>query len=134
MIGKAAPVDPLVPVGPRFRKPRYCVVIGRRWRAVAPSEGAERLLPGAQAGFSATGYCPGFYPNQYYNGIGALEHPGAGMPISRVSDNLMPVPATDPRGIAAPLAVPLSLRGINQIRQPATLVVWPSTGQVGLYE
>ena len=53
MIGKAAAVDPLVPVGPRFRKPRFGVIIGRRRHAVTPSEGAERLLAGAQAGLGA---------------------------------------------------------------------------------
>jgi len=46
----------------------------------------------------------------------------------------MPVPARDPRGVAAPLAVPLSLRGVRQIRQPATLVVWPSVTSAGIYE
>jgi hypothetical protein len=53
MIGKAAAVDPLVPVGARFRKPGFGVVIGRRRRAIAPSEGAERLLASAQAGLGA---------------------------------------------------------------------------------
>ena len=53
MIGKAAAADPLVPVRPRLRKPRFGVIIGRRRRAVAPSEGAERLLAGAQAGLGA---------------------------------------------------------------------------------
>src|SRR5512133_3230953 len=53
MIGKAAAVDPLVPVGPRYRKPRLGVIIGRRRRAVAPSEGAERLLAGAQSSLGA---------------------------------------------------------------------------------
>ena len=56
------------------------------------------------------------------------------MPISYQSDNLMPVPATDPRGVAAPLAIPLKLRGKRQIGQPATLVVWPQSGTAQLYE
>ena len=88
----------------------------------------------AQGGKSYTAYCPGFYPNQYWARPEASYWPGAGMPISVSSDNLMPVPARDPRGVAAPLAVPLSLRGVRQIRQPATLVVWPSVTSAGIYE
>ena len=88
----------------------------------------------AMGGYSFTSYCPGFYPNQYWARPQGQYWPGAGMPVSRESDNLMPVPATDPRGVPAPLAVPLSLRGVRQIRQPATLVVWPDATSAGLYE
>ena len=80
----------------------------------------------AMGGFSFTDFCPGHYPNLYWARPEANYWPGAGMPISYNSDNLMPVPATDPRSVPAPLAVPLSLRGVNQIRQPASLVQWPS--------
>ena len=66
------------------------------------------------------------YPNKYWARPERSFWPGAGMPISVMSDNLMPVPATDPRGVPAPLAVPLSLRGVRQIRQPAALIQWPS--------
>jgi hypothetical protein len=52
--------------------------------------------------------------------------PGAGQPVSVASDNLMPVPATDPRGVPARLAVPLMIRGQRQIRQPASVVTWPA--------
>jgi hypothetical protein len=80
----------------------------------------------AMGGFSFTAYCPGFYPNQYWARPEAAYHPGAGMPVSVFSDNLMPVPATDPRGVPAPLQVPVSLRGNQQIRQPPTLIQWPA--------
>lgn len=80
----------------------------------------------AQGGYSFTAYCPGFYPNLYWALPEASYWPGAGQPISVMSDNLMPIPATDPRGIPAPMSVPLSQRGVNQIRQPATLIQWPS--------
>lgn len=80
----------------------------------------------AQGGLSYTSYCPGFYPNLYYARPQAAYWPGAGMPVSYRSDNLMPVPAADPRGVAAPLQVPITMRGVRQIRQPAALVQWPS--------
>jgi len=80
----------------------------------------------AQGGYSFTANCPGWYPNQYWARPEAAYWPGAGMPVSYRSDNLMPVPARDPRSVAAPLQVPLSLRGVQQIRQPANLVQWPS--------
>lgn len=80
----------------------------------------------AMGGYSFTGNCPGFYPNLYWARPQREYWPGAGMPVSVMSDNLMPVPATDPRSVAAPLAVPLYNLGINQIRQPPALVQWPS--------
>lgn len=80
----------------------------------------------AMGGSSYSAYCPGFFPNLYWAGPEPSYWPGAGMPISVQSDNLMPVPASDPRGVAAPLQTPLSLRGAKQIRQPASLVQWPS--------
>jgi hypothetical protein len=80
----------------------------------------------AMGGFSYTANCPGFYPNLYYARPEASYWPGAGMPVSTHSDNLMPVPAQDPRGVAAPLQVPVRMRGNKQIRQPANLVQWPS--------
>lgn len=81
----------------------------------------------AQMGLSRTNDAPNvFYPNLYFARPQGQFWPGAGMPVSRLSDNLMPVPATDPRGIPAVLAVPLSQRGNQQIRQPATLVQWPN--------
>ena len=83
----------------------------------------------AMGGSSYTSYCPGFYPNLYYAAYAGHYYPGAGMPISPWSDNLMPVPAADPRGVAAPLQTPLSLRGVRQIRQPANLVQWPGMHQ-----
>jgi len=79
----------------------------------------------AMGGYSFTANCPGHYPNQYWARPQGQYWPGAGMPVSRESDNLMPVPATDPRGLNAPLQVPLTHRGVKQIRQPANLIQWP---------
>lgn len=80
----------------------------------------------AMGGYSFTANCPGFYPNQYWARPQGQYWPGAGMPVSVMSDNLMPIPATDPRSVAAPLAVPLSTRGVRNIPQPPALVQWPS--------
>ena len=84
----------------------------------------------AQMGISRSVDAPNqIYPNQYWARPEPAYWPGAGMPISVQSDNLMPVPAADPRGVAAPLQTPLSLRGVRQIRQPANLVQWPGVHQ-----
>lgn len=93
--------------------------------------------PGDMAlmGVSRSGDAPNaFYPNQYWARPEAGYWPGAGMPVSYQSDNLMPVPATDPRGVPAPLAVPLDSRRVQgftggQIRWPANLIQWPSVNQ-----
>ena len=83
----------------------------------------------AQMGLSRSGDAPNLiYPNQYWARPELGYWPGAGMPISYQSDNLMPVPATDPRSIPAPLQVPLAMRGNQQITQPAVLIQWPSYG------
>jgi hypothetical protein len=80
----------------------------------------------AMGGYSFTANCPGHYPNLYWARPQGQYWPGAGMPVSVASDNLMPVPATDPRSVNAPLQVPLNLQGAKQIKQPATLIQWPS--------
>lgn len=84
------------------------------------------IITRQQGGLSYTDNCPGFYPNLYWARAQGQFWPGAGMPVSVRSDNLMPVPATDPRSVPAPLQVPISMRGQRQIRQPFTLVQWPS--------
>ena len=79
----------------------------------------------AQMGLSRTSDAPGmFLPNLYYARPERDFWPGAGMPVSVRSDNLMPVPAVDPRGIPARLAAPIVKRGSRQVRQPASTPVW----------
>ena len=83
----------------------------------------------AQAGISRSSDAPdAFYPNQYWARPERAYWPGAGMPVSVQSDNLMPVPATDPRGIGAIMAEALGIArslGITQIKQYPHLAVWP---------
>jgi hypothetical protein len=64
------------------------------------------------------------YPNLYFARPQRAYWPGAGMPVSVQSDNLMPVPAADPRGIPARLATPIVQRGQVQIRQPQAMPTW----------
>lgn len=72
---------------------------------VIPSSDAGDL---AQAGLSRSSDAPNLiYPNLYFVGT-PDEVPGAGMPISRASDNLMPVPAVDPRGIPSSQFMPVN--------------------------
>jgi hypothetical protein len=81
----------------------------------------------AQMGLSRSSDAPNsIRPNLYYARPERSFWPGAGMPISVQSDNLMPVPATDPRGVPARLSMPIVQRGGRQIRQPARLMTWPN--------
>ena len=70
------------------------------------------------------------WPNLYFeanlDGSGTM---GPVTPVRIYSDNLMPVPAADPRGIPARLAQPIAQRYNRQIRQPPVLVMWPSANQ-----
>lgn len=79
----------------------------------------------ALAGRSTSGEAANFiFPNLYWARPQGQFWPGAGMPVSVNSDNLMPVPAADPRGIPANLSVPVLLRGRQQIPMPAALPRW----------
>ena len=79
----------------------------------------------AQAGLSRSSDATDIvYPNLYYARPQGQFWPGAGMPVSVRSDNLMPVPAVDPRGTVANLSVPVIIRGQRQIVQPAQQPRW----------
>jgi hypothetical protein len=88
-------------------------------------------LPGgpvAQAlmGTARSSDAPAFFlPNLYFARPQRDFWPGAGMPVSVDSDNLMPVPATDPRGIPARLASPPSRRGRRDLRSVPPVISWP---------
>jgi len=88
--------------------------------------GVEQSRSGqAQMGLSRTSDAPAmFLPNLYWARPDREFWPGAGQPVRVRSDNLMPVPATDPRGVPARLARPIALRGGRQIRQPGAYPVW----------
>jgi hypothetical protein len=80
----------------------------------------------AQAGTSRSCDAPNFIlPNLYYARPQRSFWPGGGMPVSVNSDNLMPVPATDPRGIPARLAQPVNQRGSRQIAAIPRVLSWP---------
>lgn len=79
----------------------------------------------AQAGLSRSSDAPNvFYPNLYFARPQRAFWPGAGQPVSVQSDNLMPVPAADPRGIPARMASPILQRGQKAIRQPQAQPRW----------
>ena len=48
------------------------------------------------------------------------------MPVSVQSDNLMPVPATDPRAVQARMSAPIVQRGPRQIKARPTVTSWPA--------
>jgi len=68
-----------------------------------------------------------FLPNLYYTRWAGHYYPGAGMPVSVRSDNLMPVPAADPRGIPAVLQTPLTMRGPRQVKSFPSVIGWPAS-------
>jgi hypothetical protein len=109
-------------------------VTGQPGTVVIPVDTAGTLPHGgivgnAMMGLSRSGDSPdSFRPNLYFARPQRQFWPGAGMPISVRSDNLMPVPATDPRGIPARLARPIVQRGARQIQQPARVTTWPAWG------
>jgi hypothetical protein len=79
----------------------------------------------AQAGLSRSSDAPNYiYPTLYYARPQRQFWPGAGMPVSVQSDNLMPVPAADPRGIPARMAMPIVQRGQKQIAWPQAQPRW----------
>jgi len=81
----------------------------------------------AMSGLSRSGDAPNwFLPNQYWARPEAAYWPGAGMPVSTVSDNMMPVPAADPRGVPAVLQTPFNYRGQRQVQTTPALISWPS--------
>lgn len=99
--------------------------------ATIPGGGAETPSPGgAMMGLSRSGDSPDrFYPQLYFAKPQREFWPGAGMPVSVRSDNLMPVPATDPRGVPAVLQVAVNngaTRGQAQIQARPLLPSWPN--------
>jgi hypothetical protein len=93
---------------------------------VAPVIPSPDIGDAANMGLSRSGDAPNwFLPNLYYARPQRAFWPGAGMPVSVRSDNLMPVPATDPRGIPARLSMPIVQRGQAQIKQRPPVTVWP---------
>jgi hypothetical protein len=79
----------------------------------------------AQMGLSRRQDAPdAIWPNLYWARPQRAYYPGAGMPVSVQSDNLMPVPATDPRGIPSTLYMPARNRRGSNIAQPALITRW----------
>lgn len=86
----------------------------------------------AQMGRSRSSDAPQvFYPQLWYqrkltrqNVVGYHRPAAPGPGICIYSNNLMPVPAVDPRGVPARLARPISQRGGREIGQPRVLPGW----------
>lgn len=86
----------------------------------------------ALMGLSRSGDAPNmFYPNLYYARPERMFWPGAGMPVSVQSDNLLPVPAADPRGIPSTQYFPIVQRGQQQIGTAPNMPRWPWRNRTG---
>jgi hypothetical protein len=94
----------------------------------AAGPGVEQSRTGqAMMGRARTSDAPPWWlPNLYWARPQRDYWPGAGMPVSVSSDNLMPVPARDPRGIPARLAAPIVQRGSTQIAARPITPTWPA--------
>jgi hypothetical protein len=78
----------------------------------------------AQSGTARSSDAPDvWYPQVWYQ-RGLTERPGAGRPIAVYSDNLLPVPARDPRGKPALLFKPILQRGFASVSQPRAIPSW----------
>ena len=107
------------------------IPVNTRGTVPSPDIGDVALM-----GLSRSSDCPDvFYPNLYYARPQAQFWPGAGMPVSIRSDNLMPVPAADPRGVPFTAQVAINngaTRGRYQIAARPIMPTWPNiTGRPG---
>src|SRR5271157_4905715 len=69
----------------------------------------------AQMGTARSSDAPDvWYPTIYYQ-ANLYAAPGFQTPVNVYSDNIMPVPAKDPRGVSARLSRPVNQRGRRQI-------------------
>jgi hypothetical protein len=94
---------------------------------IAPTQVEQSRSGQAQMGLSRSSDAPNsFRPNLYYARPQRDFWPGAGMPVACVSDNLMPVPARDPRGVPARLAAPIVKRGPAQVKSRPGMSSWPA--------
>jgi hypothetical protein len=80
----------------------------------------------AQTGFHRSSDAPQvWYPNTYYerslDGDGTM---GPVVPVRIFSDDMMPVPAQDPRGLPALMAFTPHFLGQQQVVQPRTMPRW----------
>lgn len=109
-------------------------VVGQPGTQAIPVDPLLIVSPGpndiALMGVSRSGDAPdAFYPNLYYTRGEIRERPGAGMPVSVYSDNLMPVPAVDPRGIPSTQYMQIAdRRGQRQIQAMPLLPRWANRG------
>ncbi len=78
----------------------------------------------AQMGSARSSDAPDmWYPQLYYSAV-LDSHPGPVTPVRIYSDNMLPVPARDPRGKPALLARPVLQRGQSALHQPRVAPRW----------
>jgi hypothetical protein len=103
-------------------------------RGIPAPTGGTQMQPDAgdkaQMGTARSSDAPDmWYPNKYYerslDGDGTM---GPVVPARVFTDNLMPVPAQDPRGLPALLAFTPHFLGQQQIRQPRNMPTWGNSG------
>jgi hypothetical protein len=78
----------------------------------------------AQMGWARSSDAPDtWYPQLWYQSS-LYGAPGPVTPVKIYSDNMMPVPAKDPRGLPTLLAIQPHFLGQSQIAQPRTMPWW----------
>jgi hypothetical protein len=86
--------------------------------------------PSAQAmmGYHRSSDAPNqFFPNIYYQRALTNSPQQDARQIRVYSDNMLPVPAVDPRGIPSTQFMPINQRGVAQLQSLPNLVTWPSS-------
>lgn len=90
-------------------------------RDTAPSPDLGDL---AQAGWARSSDAPDtWFPQKWFQRT-LKGNPGPVTPVRIYSDNMLPVPAVDPRGHGALMARPAVFLGQNQLAQPRTQPGW----------
>lgn len=78
----------------------------------------------AGAGYHGSSDAPDvFFPGVYYYGPDSMQHPGM---ISYLSDNQMPLPAIDPKGLPSVAQVRPVFQGQVQVKQPWNAANFPN--------
>jgi hypothetical protein len=92
---------------------------------MSPDKGDLILAGPARSSDAPDVWYPSKYFEQSLDGNGTM---GPVTPVRIYSDNLMPVPAKDPRGVPARLSRPVNQRGSRQIVSPRSLPGWGGGG------
>jgi hypothetical protein len=88
---------------------------------ISPDPGDKAQMGTARSSDAPDVWYPTKYFEQSLDGNGTM---GPVTPVRIYTDNLLPVPAVDPRGVSARLSRPVNQRGQRQVTMPRALPTW----------